>query len=57
MQVTCENNKRLDRSLMADDDQIKTLIENNSHYTNCQRISKDRCKSFTHAWLRVRYDV
>jgi len=31
------------------DDQIKSLIENNPHYTrDNRRITKDRCKSFTH---------
>ncbi|XP_026823949.1 histone-lysine N-methyltransferase SETMAR-like [Ooceraea biroi] len=30
---TCEDGKRSGRPLVADDDQIKTLIENNPHYT------------------------
>ncbi|EZA62154.1 Histone-lysine N-methyltransferase SETMAR, partial [Ooceraea biroi] len=31
--TTCEDGKRSGRPLVADDDQIKTLIENNPHYT------------------------
>ncbi|XP_026826501.1 histone-lysine N-methyltransferase SETMAR-like [Ooceraea biroi] len=31
--TTCEDGKRSGRPLVADDDQIKTVIENNPHYT------------------------
>jgi len=31
--TTCEDRKRSSRPLVVDDDQIKSLIENNPHYT------------------------
>jgi len=50
--TTCEDRKRSGRPLVVDDDQIKSLIESNPHYTrdrrNNRHIIKDRCKPFTH---------
>jgi len=56
--TTCGDRECSGRPLMIDD-QIKSLIENNPHYTrDNRRITKDRCKPFTHThtWLS-RHDI
>jgi len=53
--TTCEDRECSGRPLMVDNDQIKSLIESNPHYDtkDNRRITKDRCISFTHTWLRI----
>jgi hypothetical protein len=56
--IRCEDDKRSGRPLMVDDDQIKTLIENNQRYATREiaeiiNVSKDRCEPLAHAWLRI----
>jgi len=36
---------------MVDDDQIKSLYDTRDRRDN--RITKDRCKPFTHTWSRI----
>jgi len=60
--TTCEDRERSDRPLVVDDDQIKSLIESNPHYTTreiaeiidvLQKMYYKSCKSFTHTCLRI----